>query len=273
MNTRYTSIAFILLYIIINIFMKDFTFGRRGKSDTTDYVFIDIENVKTENKSFKVGEKLTYSIDYGPIQAGIATISVVDKIDFNGRECYHVVSEAYSSKAFSIIFRVEDKVESFIDAQGIFSWKIEKHLREGRFQSDKYYILDYIDNIAYSVDDTVRLPFLVQDALSSLFFVRTQKLEAEDSTFMQYFDNGKIYELEVKTLKREKIKVKAGIFDTILLEPLVTTIGVFRHGGQIRVWLTNDEKRIPVKMSTKVYLGSIGLGSISANLVKYEGID
>ena len=257
----------------MSFFEKSHTFAGSGGNDTTNSVSIDITNVKIENKAFKVGEKLTFSIDYGPIQAGIATISVVDKINFKERECYRIVSEAFSSKPFSIIFKVEDKVESIIDAQGIFSWKIDKHIHEGQYHSDKYYILDYFNNIAYSVDDTVKLSLIVQDALSSLFYLRTQKLEVGKSVIMQHFDNGKFYELEVKILKKEKIKVKAGIFDTILVEPLMTSMGVFRHGGGIKVWVTNDDKRMPVKMSTKIYLGPIGLGSINANLIEYKRID
>ena len=257
----------------MNFFEKSHTFAGSGGNDTTNSASIDITNIKIENKAFKVGEKFTFSIDYGPIQAGIATISVVDKINFKERECYHIVSEAFSSEPFSIIFKVEDRVESIIDAQGIFSWKIEKHIHEGRYHSDKYYILDYINNIAYSVDDTVKLSFLVQDALSILFYLRTQKLEVGKSVIIQHFDNGKFYELEVKVLEKKKIKVKAGIFDTILVEPLMTSVGVFKRGGGIRVWVTNDEKKMPVKMSTKIYLGPIGLGSINANLIKYEGVD
>ena len=53
----------------------------------------------------------------------------------------------------------------------------------------------------------------------------------------------------------------------------MSDIGIFKHGGQIRVWLTDDEKKMPVKMTTKIYLGPIGLGSIGANLVKYEGVN
>ena len=210
MNTGYIRITFILilLYLIMSFFEKSHTFAGSGGNDTTNSVSIDITNVKIENKAFKVGEKLTFSIDYGPIQAGIATISVVDKINFKERECYRIVSEAFSSKPFSIIFKVEDKVESIIDAQGIFSWKIDKHIHEGQYHSDKYYILDYFNNIAYSVDDTVKLSLIVQDALSSLFYLRTQKLEVGKSVIMQHFDNGKFYELEVKILKKENEVLK-----------------------------------------------------------------
>jgi hypothetical protein len=247
--------------------------ANNDKNDTTKYIPIDVEQINVENKAFNIGEKLTFSIDYGPIQAGVATMSVVDTINFKNRKCYQVVSEASSSKSFSIIFKVEDRIESIIDSKGIFSWKIKKHLHEGNYDSDNYYEFDYKNNIAFSDKDTVKISQIFQDALSSLFYLRTQKLEIGKALNVPHFDNGKIYNLEIKVLKKEKIKVKTGIYETILVEPLMKSIGVFKHGGNIRVWVTNDERKMPVKMTTKIYLGSIGLGNIGANLIEHKGFD
>ena len=200
-------------------------------------------------------------------------MSVIDTIVFRGRSCYHLVSKALSSESFSIFFKVEDIIESFVDRQGLFSWKIDKHINEGRFHRDEMYEFDYAKNSAYAKNDTIPISGVMQDALSALYYVRTQNLKIGTHINLPHFVNGKIHNLEVKVKKREKIKVKAGIFDTILVEPMMTGIGVFKQGGQIKVWLTNDEKKMPVKMTTKIYLGSIGLGSIGANLVSYEGTD
>ena len=101
------------------ILLNTISSANDDKNDATKYAPIDVEPIKVENKAFSIGEKLTFSIDYGPIQAGIATISVMDTINFKNRKCYQVVSEAFSSKSFSIIFKVEDRVESIIDSKGI----------------------------------------------------------------------------------------------------------------------------------------------------------
>ena len=110
------------------------------------------------------------------------------------------------------------------------------------------------------------MPF-TQDALSAFYFVRTQSLNVGESFQLPQFDNGKMYNFEVRVLKKEKIKVKAGIFNTILLEPMLLTEGLFRHKGRIRVWITDDERRIPVKMSS-----SIIIGSVEATLTKIEDV-
>ena len=280
MKSMYKKVITVLIsiYLIIGFSKGSLTFGQSGnsdiiRSDTTGYVYINIDTIEVKNNAFKVGEKLTFSIDYGPINAGMATISLTDTVNYRNRKCYKIVSEAFSSKSFSMFFKVEDKMESLMNSRGIFSWRIDKNINEGRYHRNETYELDYLNNVAYSKNDSVKLTHIVQDALSSLFYIRTQPLKIGTSFMLPHFDNGKFYELEIRIVKREKIKVKAGIFDTILVEPLLSSVGVFKHGGHIKVWLTNDEKKMPVKMTTKIKLGSIGLGEIGSNLVKYEGVD
>lgn len=251
----------------------DTMLSQEAKPDSVTTIPINYDSITIENNAYKVGEKLTFSVDYGPIQAGTAILSVPDTAVINGRTCYHIVSKALSSESFSIFFKVEDIIESFVDKQGLYSWRIKKHINEGRFHKDELYEFDYAANIAYSEEDTTAIFQIMQDALSALYYIRVQDLKIGMSINLSHFDNGKVHKLEVKVKKREKIKVKAGIFDTILVEPIMSGIGVFKHGGQIKVWLTNDKKKMPVRMTTKVYLGSIGLGSIGANLIKYEGTD
>ena len=273
MNKIKSSFIILSVFLFISFCGLTPVFSQEEKPDTTQVTPIHFDSITIENNAYKVGEKLTFSVDYGPIRAGTAIMSVPDTVTLNGRPCYHIVSKALSSESFSIFFKVEDIIESFVDKKGLFSWKIDKHINEGRFHRNEMYEFDYAKNCAYAKNDTILISEVMQDALSALYYVRIQNLKIGTHINLPHFVNGKIHNLEVKVRKREKIKVKAGIFDTILVEPMMTGIGVFKHGGRIKVWLTNDEKKMPVKMTTKIYLGSIGLGSIGANLVSYEGTD
>ena len=75
------------------------------------------------------------------------------------------------------------------------------------------------------------------------------------------------YILAVKFLGFERVKVEAGTFDCIVVEPLMKEGGLFKSEGRVIIWLTNDEKKIPIKVSTKVVIGSI-----DAELREYSGI-
>jgi hypothetical protein len=210
-----------------------------------------------DNVAFGVGEKLSYDINYGFINAGTATIEVAKLIDYEGRPCYQVLTHAYSNSFFSSFYRVEDEVESIIDAQGIYSWHFRKTLHEGNYRAERQYSLDQQNHTVVYGNDTIQIAPFCQDALSVLFWVRTQPLEVGKSLYVDNFVDGKKYHLEVRVLKRERISVDAGSFDCFVVEPLTQSVGVFKHEGTLTVWLTDDRLRLPVLMKTKIVVGSI----------------
>jgi len=218
-----------------------------------------------DNLAFGVGEKLTFDIKYGFITAGTATMEVVRLIEYENRPCYQIVTRAFSNSFFSSIFRVEDRVESVMDATGLYSWRFEKSLREGNYRSDRQYAFDQRGNRVVYKGDTIEIAPFVQDAISSLYYVRTQPLEVGQSVFVDNFVDGKSFSMEVKVIERETISIDAGTFDCLVVEPLMQSAGVFKHEGRLTVWLTDDALRMPVLMKSKVIVGSI-----VAELVDYE---
>ena len=99
----------------------------------------------------------------------------------------------------------------------------------------------------------------MQDALSTLYFVRTQPLEVGKSFFLNNFIDGRKYRLEVKVLKRETLTVDAGSFECYVVEPITQSVGLFKHEGRLKVWLTDDRLRMPVLMKSKLIIGSIAV--------------
>ncbi|HDL02562.1 MAG: DUF3108 domain-containing protein [Candidatus Zixiibacteriota bacterium] len=218
-----------------------------------------------ENIAFGIGERFDFDIGYGFINAGYATMEVRELIEYDGRPCYQIVSTANSNKFFSSFYRVEDRAESIVDAIGIFSWYFEKNLKEGNYRANRSYTIDQKNHYAVYKEDTLEVAPFVQDALSVLYYVRTQDLDVGKSIFIDNFTDGKNYPLEVKVRQKETVKVKAGTFDCIVVEPIMMASGVFRHEGRLKVWLTDDRLKMPVLMKSKVLVGSI-----SAELTDYQ---
>jgi len=218
-----------------------------------------------ENIAFGVGERLHFDIGYGFINAGYASMEVKELVEYNGRPCYQLVTTANSNKFFSSFYRVEDKAESIVDAEGIFSWYFEKNLKEGKYRANRSYAIDQVNNVAFYKGDTIEVAPFVQDALSILYYARTQDLTVGKSFYIENFTDGKNYPLEVKVVQKETVKVKAGTFDCLVLEPLMRASGIFKHEGRLKVWLTDDRLKMPVLMKTKILVGSI-----SAELTDYE---
>jgi len=218
-----------------------------------------------DNVAFGVGERLCFDIGYGFINAGTATMEVVDVVNYNGRPAYRIVSSAQSNKFFSSFYPVNDRVESIMDAVGLFSWRFQKILREGTFRANQEYAIDQVKHSVIYNNDTITVAAYVQDALSALYYVRTQPLEVGRSIFVDNFTDGNNYPLEVRVYRREKVKIKAGEFNCLVVEPLLQTTGVFKHEGKLTVWLTDDRVKLPVLMKSKVVVGSI-----TAELTDYK---
>jgi hypothetical protein len=259
--------AVFILTLILMAYLSNYIIGSRpaqaesGMEEETEKEF----GRYIENVAFGLGEKFNFDIGYGFINAGYASMTVTDLIEYNGHPCYRVVSTANSNKFFSSFYRVEDEVESIIDAEGIFSWRFEKNLREGGYNSNKSYEFDQPNQRVFYEKDTLEVAPYVQDALSILYYARTREMKVGESIFIDNFTDGKNYPLEVKVHRRETIKVKAGRFDCLVVEPLLLSSGIFKHEGKLTVWLTDDRLKMPVLMKSKVLVGSI-----SAELTSYE---
>lgn len=220
------------------------------------------------NPAFTVGEKLTFVIRYGAIVAGSATMSIPQITKIRGREVYQIVTEARSNAFFSAFYRVQDRVESYVDRKGLFTWRFQKSLREGNYKADRLVEYDQIHGWAVTNQrDSMRIPPCVQDVLSSFYYVRTQKLEVGKSLFIDNHSDNKLYPMEVKVHKKERIKVRAGEFDCIVVEPILRASGLFKSKGRLIIWLTDDDRKIPVQMKSK-----IPVGYVTAELRTMEGL-
>lgn len=267
----------ILSYLLIN-FLVLVHFAQVVKGDKTeseDSASVPQADTLTKerkvfNHSFGAGEKLVFKVRWGPISAGTATMSIPEVIDYKGRECYRIVSTAESNKFFSTFFKVRDQVESFMDKEGLYTLHFEKHLREGKFKADRYVEFDQENHIAIEGKDTIQVPSFVQDVLSAFYYVRTQPLEVGKSLFVDNHADKKNYPLEVKVLRKERIEVEAGIFDCLVVEPILQTSAIFEQKGSLTVWLTDDHKKMPVLMKSKVVIGSIATELTEYSLGKIE---
>ena len=225
---------------------------------------------KVENKAFRAGEKLTFNVNYGFVTAGIATMEVDGIRRISARNSYHVLFLVNTVPSFDWIFKVRDRYETFIDTEGLFPWRFEQHIREGSYSRDFSAFFDQRRGKAKTSEGSYDIPPYVNDILSAFYYARTldySKMKVNDMILLHNFYKDKVYDLNVKYLGKETVSVAAGTFDCIIVEPLVQEGGLFKSEGSITVWLSDDDLKLPVKVKTKVVIGSI-----DAELTKYEGL-
>lgn len=223
--------------------------------------------------SLDIPERLVYDLTWTGVKAGEAVLETKD-------EGSHVqfISKANSAKWVSVFYHVEDIVVSTLSKEpnGYYKdfpltpYKYRIKLKEGRHRRDKEVIFDlsskkmkYINHLdnekkEFDIGDSVF------DPLSSFYYIRRVPLEVGKSIYIDIFDSKRIYKTEVQVLKKETIETPLGTFNTILIKPIMKSEGIFSRKGDILIWLTDDDKRLPVLLKTKV-----AVGSVKATLVNY----
>ncbi len=245
-----------------------------GRPSSSDNSLRDSDDMKwrvLKNTAFTVGEKLEYDVYYGPIIAGSATIAVPTFEYYNDRKCIKVDFTMRSAKFFDLFFKVRDYYSSLIDAEGLFPWKFEQHIREGGYKKD---FLAWFDQVNHTATTSTGGPYGIkpytQDVVSAFFFARTLDYDTlgigEKVRFSNFYEN-KVYPLDVKFLGVEDVTTKAGKFHCQIIEPIIVKGGLFRNTGRIVIWITDDPLKIPVKVQTEV-----AIGSVVAELLSYSGL-
>jgi hypothetical protein len=209
-----------------------------------------------------IPEKLVYDLTWTGIKAGTATQEILA----DGAET-RIISTARSADWITTFFPVEDRIEAVLAGAAPGKVGLPKisrlKIREGSHRRDKEILFDHGKGVAHYKDNLngdrreISIPAATLDTLSSFYFVRTLKLEVGKPVFLTILDNTKIWNVEVKVLRKEKIKTKLGSFDTIVIKPMMQSEGIMERKGDMFIWLTDDERLLPVKMKTKVKVGSI----------------
>lgn len=223
------------------------------------------------NEAFGIGERLEYDVGYKFITAGRAAFSVgKDLVDVNGKKCYDIRFTAISLSSLEWIYKVRDQYRTFVDVDGVFPWKFEQHQREGGFSKDYSATFDQENHSAITTEGTFPIPAFVHDIVSSFYYLRTfdlKKYRNGDVVNMQNFFDRETHDLQVKIVGRQTVSVKAGKFNCVVVEPMIKSGGLFKSEGRILIWLSDDDRKIPVKVSSAILIGSI-----DAELTSFRGL-
>jgi hypothetical protein len=214
---------------------------------------------------FGEGEKLVFSVQYGIVNAGEATLEVRNVAFLDSVPCYYILSNARTNDVFSVFYKVRDRFVSLMDTTDLVSLRYEKHLREGKYKADRTVVFDQKAHKAYYEDRVIPIAPRTQDVLSAMYYVRSLPLKVGNSIAVANHTDGKNYPLLIKVLREERVTVEAGTFDCLVVEPFLRAPGIFNQKGRLTVWLTNDKYKIPVLMRSKVIIGAV-----SAVLNRYD---
>ncbi|VAX19778.1 hypothetical protein MNBD_NITROSPINAE02-2160 [hydrothermal vent metagenome] len=223
---------------------------------------------------FKPGEHLVYDISWLGIIAGEAGLHVNRQFIHKGSDVFELSITSRTTGWLRDFYAVNDRTVSLFDINNLYSHRAVIRLREGSHRKDKIIEFDQKRlTVSYKVNDKAAEEFTItpncQDPLSALFVLRTLKgqINVGQSLSIPLFDSKKNYDLVVKVIKKERLKLPQGMVDTIMVIPKLKTDGVFLRKGSLYIWLTDDEFLTPVKIRSK-----IAVGSFLASLRTHRGV-
>ncbi len=225
-------------------------------SDFTRNTALDTLSASAE--PFRAGESLRFSVQYGFIHAGSAWLEVPEIADWNGHPVWRLVARAESNGFFDKVYKVRNRIESFWDQDSLFSRRYFEDRHEGHYTANDTMVFEPDSSrMRYKNGQTFVVPGPVQDALSSFYLTRFRALPVGGHITFDYHASRKTALMEVRVLGREKVKTPAGRFNCVVVEPLLKAGGIFKNKGRLVIWLTDDARRMPVLMKSKVAIGSV----------------
>ncbi len=222
---------------------------------------------------FQVGERLEYSLKWGFFPVGSATLEVLPMIR-DANETFYVLSFRVRTNSFADkIYKVRTHVESVVSSDFSRSVRYSKKQSEGSTKREIEVNFDYQDlKSCYQVKGgapiVLEIPPRVFDPLAIAYLFRLEELSPGKVRSLPTCDGKRLRDIAVRTGEREKISVPAGKFYAFSTIPEMKNLsGVFKKSpdGILKVWYSDDEKKIPVKISSKVIVGSF-----TANLESYR---
>lgn len=219
------------------------------------------------NFSFPAKQTLSYAVEWRVFPAGTATFRLEQVGNMQ-----HVVATGVSIGAVNLLFHVNDRFESYFNRSTGCSASFAKQLQEGRRQlvsslrflpHEGKQVLEEKNLVSgISRQQQSPIPACVTDLMSAIFYGGSQALQPGGSFHMPVADAMRVVDVTMKAEAREQIVTPAGTFSTIRVQPIADA-GVVKNRGNIWIWYTADERRLPVQMRARLFWGTITMKLVS----------
>jgi hypothetical protein len=245
-NERYTSLIAIGL---VAISVASATQAQTATGTTTTPV----------SRPFVPGERLSYDVYFGAIKVGTGSMEVRGIDTVRGRPAYHT---AFSLNGGIPFYKVDDVFESWFATDDLASLRFIQDQNEGTKERQHRYEI-YPERQTYDdlTDEKPEQPSVAEplDDGSFVYFVRTVPLEVGRTyEFQRYFKPDR-NPVTIRVVRRERVKVPAGTFDAIVIQPVIKTKGVFSESGHAELWISDDDRHVILQMKSQLSFGSLDL--------------
>lgn len=233
--------------------------------------------VSGQVSSYKPGEKINYSIHYGLIQGGVATLEL--KTDtFRGKEVWHSVLIGKTIGVADAVFKVKDIYESYMDPlTGLPVFSI-RNIQEGRYRKYNEVIFDHTtrSDSAILTSDLTGIHITqpgIHDILSCFYYFRNyhlpyhSKLKKGDTITIVTWFTDELYPIRLRFIGTDEVRTRAGRIRCLKFNPVTEVGRLFKTEEDVTIWFSADKNYLPVKIRFNIFVGAF-----VCELTSYEGL-
>jgi Protein of unknown function (DUF3108) len=216
---------------------------------------------------FDGGEKAVYRASWNGLPVATAEVSTTSHV-IDGKKFYTVRVEAKSSAALDLVWKMRDTITSTIEAKALapsrftFSQRENRKIidTEARFDPNAKKWVVHRDERRKVKKYEFDQPPNVVDPITAVYLARSQDFKVGDHLYFNIFGGKYRYLLDLEVERREKIQIASGSVEAFKIVPRIKNL--MKHGyaerlNEASVWISADERRIPVMLSSKIFVGNI----------------
>lgn len=206
------------------------------------------------------GESMQFAVGWEFVTAGTATMRFSNR----GENGYRIDTDARTNSFFDMFKKVRDTITSeglFINGKPqstLFDLVQNERKYHAKKRTDFLWKEDKVNYTQNGKTDSYDVPAGHLNVMDAFFLTRTLPVKDGKVLKVPVFDSRKKYEIEVRLLRKETVSTPWGqLVECLVIEPKLKSEGIFSSVGTMQIWLTNDERRIPLKMTAKIKIGRI----------------
>ena len=219
---------------------------------------------------FRVGEKVVFDISYFKVVAGQLTLQVMPFVEVNGVKSYHFRIHVKSNDFFSKMYAVDDVADTYVDfdqfrpfshtidvreakqlasIRSVYDWNVSK----GSYWHKKITKEKGEENKEYHWD----LAPYSQNVVSAIFYLRNFTFKEKKKVAFNMADEDKNLIFRGEVVRKEKLDTAIGEMNTVVVKPQFEVDGLFKPVGDILIWMTDDDRKLIVRIESKIRIGTL----------------
>jgi hypothetical protein len=216
---------------------------------------------------FRTGETLTYDVSWSNyLTAGTAVSTVREKRPSFNSTAYYIVAEGRTTPLLSKLYPVYYKLDTLFDAYTLLPQRGSIYSEEGRRHRYRTTLFDRAARTARfeaqgetTTTTDLSVPPNAQDALSTLYAIRAMAFKTGDRITMPVCDNGSAYKLLIDVGPVERVQTGLGDGSALRLNLTLFDAHDKQVGRNTAMWVSDDARRLPVRLQTELPVGSFSL--------------